>query len=169
MMTDEYEWPYLLELVPDHSTFHSPLMLCQEAVGGASTSEHQWRTVLASMLCKRTSRRQSHPALWRFLYEWPSHHNVAFAPRDAHRRMRELLKPCGFQNRRTDEIIDMSRQWTMGLRPEDDLDGCGQYVLDAYRIFALGRLEAPKSEDGHLAAYVSWALIERARIRRAGT
>lgn len=160
--SSSYEWNDLLGRVPHASEFHSPLMLCQEAVGGFDEYERGWRVILASMMCVRTSRAQSHPTLWRFLAEWPYPSSVALASPDARRRMRGVLRPCGFHNKRTEAIVTMSKNWVMGLRPPD-LYGCGPYVESAYRVFVLDDLRfAP--EDGHLLSYVSWRLRRRSSV-----
>lgn len=161
----KYEWPFLLEEVPQHGEFHSPLMLCQEAVGG--DMHYGWRVIVASMFCSRTHRSQSHQGLWRFLARWPYPESVAFAQPSTKRRMAQLIKPCGFQNKRVEDLVTMSKNWIMGLRPPE-IHGAGEYVTDAYRIFVLKETNfAP--QDKELTRYLSWTMIESARMSRAGT
>lgn len=155
----DYEFEYLLLQVENRGYPESPLLLPQEMVGGEDEDEHSWRVVLASMIL-------NDEAIWKFLIDWPRAHNVAFAPSDAHRRMARYLRPLGSHHKRTKEIVEMSRQWIMGLRPPE-IDGNSQYVIDAYRIFVENQINVAP-QDAKLARYVSWRHIENSRAHRSG-
>jgi adenine-specific DNA glycosylase len=165
--SSEYEWADLrAKVVREVIDGLSPLLLAQEMVGStgsheAAQFEHRWRVTLASMFHVRTRREQGHPTLWRFLYRWPSVVQVADA---SVQEIQGVVRPLGLQVRRGRLIKTAARQHIMGVRPwpadpDVPMAGVGQYVMDAYRIFALK--ENISTDDRELRAFVAWRLRNR--------
>lgn len=150
-----YQWQHLLDDVPDHGKFISPIRLPQEAVGGFDENTRQWRVIATSLLSTRLDHEQLHPALWHFLRQWPDPVSVAFASRGMQALMKQYIGSC-------DDMLLMSKNWCVGFRPPELHGSDNVYVQEAYRIFVLDDLTfAP--DDKFLASYVSWALIEGGR------
>lgn len=131
----------------------SPHMLAQELV---ST---EWQAVVASYLCVRATRSQSHVVLWRLLGSYPTYTSMAFASMGS---VANLVRPCGLHNKRAKHLITMSKQWMMSVRPYPPgeygirSEGAGKYIQDSYRIFVLGDLTCgPYDEE--LRKFVVWA------------
>ena len=156
-------WKLLRDQVQDASDFRSPLQLIQEAVGGEDRYIHGWRVTLASMMTMRTTRKQSHPAVWRILADYPTPEALARGQRygDVRRRLKVICTPCSFQSGMiVTFLINMSCNWMMGIRPPDT-EGAGPYVTEAYRMFHLNDTSYPKCGDKELEAYFQWQLRQR--------
>lgn len=111
-----------------------------------------WKLLVCTMLLNQTPGRQVEKVHVDFFRRWPTPEVASAA--DPH-EMALMLRPLGFQNRRSTNIIRMSSayrgKWT---RPEE-LPGIGKYGADSYRIFVDGVLVEP--DDKELKRYVDWA------------
>lgn len=68
----------------------------------------------------------------------------------------EILKPLGFQNKRSKTLIKFSEDWvSKDWTDPRDLYGIGQYAADSYDIFYNNRLDV-KPKDGVLVQYLNW-------------
>jgi endonuclease III len=133
-------------------------MLVQEAVGGAEFT-HGWRVLVASMMCVRTRREQSHPAVWRILAEFPRPGDVAVGTPRVGERLEVITRHCGFARRRTTTLIRMSKEYDGGRDPLDKMHGVGPYVSNAWRIFQLCDVLC-SPDDRELRAYCAWTIRE---------
>jgi len=126
----------------------SPLRLIQEEL-----RSDPWKMLIACILLNRTKIRQVRPAFHDIIEKWPSPERLAAADHD---EVRDVIRPLGFHNRRTQTLIEMSTQWASGERDPRALKGVGRYALDSWRIFVEGECDVEVT-DKELAKYVVWA------------
>lgn len=151
-LLEDYEWKWQRRKLygtrrADRSDF-SPQLLIQEMV------RSNWEGVVGAILQQRTARAQAHPAAWELFTKYGVANRLANADLED---VSAIIRRCGFQNRRAGYLIDMSEEWLAGRRPTKpgEVTGCGEYVSQSYRVFALGDLSF-EPEDLELRRYVDW-------------
>ena len=112
--------------------------------------------LVACVMLNVTRASQVKHVIWEFFRRWPTPSAVADADSD---EIRELIRPLGFYNRRTDRLQELSRHVRdHGVTIDGGMPGVGQYATDSYRIFVEGELIDPGDvTDVVLEAYLTWA------------
>jgi adenine-specific DNA glycosylase len=105
-----------------------------------------WRIVCTSLMLCASSREQVEPAWRRFYHRFPDPWQAADGRRT--RTIERILFSTGLQRQKAAYIWEVSVMWRVFVRLEvehaiggDDvleLPGCGRYVSEAYRCYALG-------------------------------
>lgn len=113
-----------------------------------------WRLLVVVMMLNQTSGKQVERVHGDFFRLWPTAEVAANGDQEA---MAVVLRPLGFYNRRSKQIIKMSavfiqRKWQKSY----ELPGIGKYGADSYTIFIEGLL-IDDVEDKELKRYVKWA------------
>lgn len=135
----------------------SPYSLIQEHL-----RDQPWRLLVAVIMLNQTSARQARPVWEEFFKIWPTPYYVwSNDPKQIEQtlsRMREVLRPIGFQNRRAERIWKMTEQFIFTWDGVDPLDlyGIGKYGADSYNIFVKGNI-VEDVQDKELRNYVNWA------------
>lgn len=107
------------------------------------------------MFLNQTNRKQVDKIRDEFFEKYPSALKTATSDPSI---MSILLKPLGFQNRRTQNIIKMSRTFLEGnWKKPSDLPGVGKYGEDSYNIFMNHDLTV-QPQDKILNKYMEWRL-----------
>lgn len=62
-----------------------------------------------------------------------------------------VVRPLGFQNRRTSSLINLAEHWCAKGRPfhviePGELPGCGKYAADSWAIFVIGRRDVTPTD-----------------------
>ena len=114
------------------------------------------------MFLNQTTRKQVDKIREEFFETYPNAQKAAMAD---HEKMSLLLQPLGFKNRRTQNIIKMSRAYLEGKwQKPSDLPGIGKYAEDSYNIFMNHDLTV-QPQDKILNKYMDWRLeFEKTRI-----
>ena len=156
----EFDW-YAIQLEEPRPPL-SPSMLIQEMMPTPF-----WVVVSSMMMC-RTRRKHGHECTWRLLLRYQDHTALAFAKKSD---VMSVIKPAGFADRRSSNIIDCARMWSMGIRPwpvekflgeSMAMPGVGEYVTNAYRMFVHGELNLTFNDD-ELRRFAVWAHARRRR------
>ena len=121
---------------PGVSTQDGPEPLLQQSL----SMGQPWRVVVISMCLCRTRGAYAEPILAEAFERWPTAARMAEAPVD----LEHLIKPLGFARTRAVRVRTAALLFSRDPRPPAErvarLPGVGEYVLDAYRIVALGDL-----------------------------
>jgi adenine-specific DNA glycosylase len=126
----------------------SPLNLLQERF-----REEPWKMVVLCIMLNQTHYKQVDRVRDNFFKEWPSPEDAAYADKD---KMREILRPLGFYNRRTKSIMQFSKEYfTGGWTDIGELYGVGKYARDSWLIFQEGIIPTDVT-DKKLIKYVDW-------------
>jgi endonuclease III len=118
-------------------------------------------------MLNQTSAVQARPVWEKFFDRWESPESVLLELEKDPERLREemvsMLRPLGFQNRRTDRIVRMTRDFedigpgiASPISRIDELYGVGKYAADSYKMF-FGGMIITDVEDKELKNYVAWA------------
>lgn len=127
----------------------SPVSLIQEDLWPDG-----WKILVACMLLNLTTRRTMEKILPTLFNKYPDAHAMAAADPD---QLAQIIAPLGFRNRRTKNLIAMSRQYlTSDWTHVSELPGIGEYGSAAWDIFVAGRLPDSCPKDGALAKYYKW-------------
>jgi endonuclease III len=72
--------------------------------------------------------------------------------------LREMIRPLGFVNRRSLNIINMSKAYIRGRwATPADLPGCGKYATDSWLIFVKNiDVDITDLHDKELRRYIHW-------------
>ena len=81
----------------------SPLNLLQERF-----REEPWKMVVLCIMLNQTHYKQVDRVRDKFFEEWPSPEDAAYANKD---KMREILRPLGFYNRRRKSIMQFIKEY----------------------------------------------------------
>ena len=131
----------------------SPCDLIQEHL--AVLSEPDWRIFVACMLMNMTRGLTMRPYMWSLFEQWPDAFALAHADIDV---LRDVIKPLGFQHRRSMNLVQMSQQYVAeSWKTPRDLRGCGKYAYESWLIFCKHQL--PDIDDVHdkeLRRYIHW-------------
>lgn len=128
----------------------SPYGLIQERL-----RKNPWQMLVATILLNQTHIRQVTPVFDEFVRRWPN--PTIFMLVAKHDQIVELIKPCGFQNRRAATLMKMTHAFDTGFENVANLPGVGKYSADSYNIFVGGYLVLDV-QDNELKRYVEWAL-----------
>jgi methyl-CpG-binding domain protein 4 len=121
----------------------------------------KWKILLACMFLNCTSRKQVEKILPKFFYAWPTPEALIDSDR---RALIDIIKPLGFANRRSENIIKMSKAYIYGIWSDArELPGIGEYAGAAYDIFCRGLLPAEPPKDGALVRYYEWRKLHEER------
>jgi len=113
----------------------------------------RWKMTVICLCLNMTSGRQVRPILPELFRRWPSPVVMKHAHKET---LKNLIKPLGFLNKRSQALKRMSREWIdKDWKSVKELYGCGQYAEDSDRIFYLGQTQI-KPADGELARYLEF-------------
>lgn len=106
------------------------------------------------MLLNLTTRRAMEKILPKVFRKYPDAEAMASArPED----LAQIIAPLGFRNRRTKNLIDMSKHYlTSSWKHARELPGIGDYGAAAWDIFVLRQLPTVCPKDGALTKYYRW-------------
>ena len=114
-----------------------------------------WKIMVCCMFLNQTNRKQVDKIRDIFFEKYPSALKTSTADSSI---MSIMLQPLGFQNRRTNNIIKMSRAFLEGSwKKPSDLPGVGKYAEDSYKIFMNHDLTV-EPNDKILNKYMEWRL-----------
>lgn len=120
-----------------------------------------WKILLACMFLNCTSRKQAQKVLPTLFKKWPSPEELIACDRQD---LIDTIRPLGFANRRSENIIKMSREYISGLwKDVRELPGIGEYAGAAYDIFCKGKLPEAPPTDGALVRYYEWRKLHEER------
>lgn len=126
----------------------SPLNLLQEIY-----HPDEWKVLVCCILLNQTSRKQVDLVRDEFFKIWPSPESVK---EEDFEKMRDLIAPLGFKNKRADGIIRFSREFLeKDWKDPIELYGIGRYGQDSYDIFFRDKIIENPS-DHVLKDYVQW-------------
>ena len=101
-----------------------------------------------------TSYKQVRKVIFEFFKKWPSPKKASQAKQED---MASMLKPLGFYNRRSKQIIRFSKEYLEKKWSDPiELYGVGKYAADSYKIFIERSLDVEPT-DKKLIRYVNWA------------
>jgi methyl-CpG-binding domain protein 4 len=108
-----------------------------------------WKMIVACILLNRTKRIQVDRVIEPLFNRWPSSKEMAAADLES---LKELLRPLGFQTRRSTALKKFSAAYmsllTVNENTAADLPYVGAYALDAYKLFILNQVHlAPEDKD----------------------
>lgn len=92
-----------------------------------------WKMLVGCIMLNQTTRVQVEK-VWRELFDrYPTPESMSLADPD---ELSELIKCCGFRNRRAKTLVRFSKEWSCGDREVvSKYYGIGKYAHDSYRIF----------------------------------
>jgi len=127
----------------------SPQQLCQELV-----RSDPWRVLVVCLMLNQTSGVQVRRVFPEFFRRYPTPHALIEASIDD---VKLLIRPLGFQNRRYERLLRMSRDYIVWDRNDvTELHGVGKYAADSYRIF-VDDVIIDDAQDKELKKYTEWA------------
>lgn len=114
----------------------------------------EWKVLVSCMMLNCTSRKQVEKVIPDFFNKWPGAKDLIAASPD---EVAETISPLGFKNRRTKNLLDMSKayldqQW----KDPRDLPGIGEYAARAWEMFFGNKLGDDPPKDGALVVYWNW-------------
>lgn len=117
---------------------------------------NEWLTIVACMMLNQTSRKQVEKVLPEFIKKFGSPEKLLGAkPSD----VKAVIKSLGFSNRRTHNIIEMTKQYvTNDWEHVSELYGVGEYCSRSWEIFYGDTLGTNAPKDGALATYWKWRM-----------
>ena len=104
-----------------------------------------WHLLVGCMMLNRTERRQAWRALDALFDLAPGPEGLTVVPDDA---LREILRPCGFGERRLIALRALTEDWLEGV-PIADIRHVGRYALDSHAIFCRGERPDPETVQDH--------------------
>ena len=115
--------------------------------------EEPWKMMILCIMLNQTSYKQVDKVRGKFFKEWPTAEDAMWADKD---KLREVLRPLGFYNRRTESIRKFSYGFEMGgWKDIGELYGVGKYARDSWMIFQEGKIPNDVT-DKQLKKYVDW-------------
>jgi methyl-CpG-binding domain protein 4 len=127
----------------------SPWSLLQEEL-----QYDPWKVLIACKMLNLTNYKQVRKVIFNFFKKWPDPVHTSQAKQED---MALMLKPLGFYNRRSKQIIRFSKEY-LEKKWNDPIElyGVGKYAADSYKIFILRSLDVEPT-DKKLIRYVNWA------------
>jgi hypothetical protein len=110
--------------------------------------------MLTCILLNQTHGRQVRPMLDRLWELLPNPAAVMHLSSEDGDRLRDLLRPLGFMNRRAVAIYRMTSDYLRGV-PYHECYGMGKYGRDAIEIFVNGSTDVQPT-DRWLQPYLEW-------------
>jgi methyl-CpG-binding domain protein 4 len=127
----------------------SPWSLLQEEF-----QSDPWKVLIACKMLNQTGYKQVRKIIFDFFKRWPGPTEAAIADPN---EMVKMLRPLGFYNVRTKQIMRFSKEYLeKSWSDPKELYGIGKYAADSYRIFIQRSLDV-KPTDKKLIRYVDWA------------
>ena len=124
----------------------SPFGLIQETLW-----PNEWKILVACMMLNCTTRKQVDKILPRFFSLWPDPKSFLSARKED---VSSLCRPLGFANRRTDNLLKMTRMYLESeWKHASELHGVGQYGSRSWEIFCQGILGDDPPVDHALVQY----------------
>ena len=128
----------------------SPYGLIQETLWPS-----EWKILVVCIMLNQTQRKQVEPIAREFFKLWPTAQDFMNVDPES---VVTLLTPLGFGNRRTDNLIKMTKHYlTAPWEHARELPGIGGYAARAWEIFCLGELGDEPPNDHALVRYYDWA------------
>jgi methyl-CpG-binding domain protein 4 len=113
----------------------------------------EWKVLVACMMLNCTSRKQVEKVIPDFFLRWPNPEKLLKAnPAD----IAETISTLGFKNRRTKNLLNMSKAYMGEWSDARDLPGIGEYAARAWEIFFKNKLGDDPPADGALILYWKW-------------
>lgn len=113
-----------------------------------------WLLLVSCMMLNCTSRKQVEKVLPEFMKRWPDPASFLRAERQ---EIVDLIKPLGFKDRRTDNLIKMTTRFLTGpWEHAAELPGVGVYAARAWEIFCRDVLGDEPPKDHALTQYWAW-------------
>jgi methyl-CpG-binding domain protein 4 len=129
--------------------YRSPYGLIQEDLW-----PDEWKCLVACMMLNCTTRKQIEKVLPEFFNRWQSADQFLSAIKE---EVSELIKPLGFQNRRTERLFRMTSAYVKGdWSHVVELPGIGDYASRSWEIFFKNKLGDQPPNDGALVLYWNW-------------
>ncbi len=127
----------------------SPYGLIQESLW-----PDEWKSLVACMMLNCTTRKQIEKVLPAFFSKWSDPKKFLKADE---LDVVDLIKPLGFQNRRTQRLFEMTRVYDSGKwNHASDLPGIGEYAARSWEIFFKNKLGDDPPKDHALVLYWKW-------------
>ncbi len=139
---DDWRWRHPLD--PDEEYHAEPALYMSARDPLQKRYPAPWQVVASSLLLCKTSRRQAEAvAAVLFSHVKEPHHLLGRNGQYAVVDLKGICRPLGMVSNRVRYLRELGARWpspndVMPVEFVADLLGCGQYVIDAYRIFALG-------------------------------
>lgn len=112
-----------------------------------------WKILIACIMLNCTTRKSVEKILPSFFTKWPNPHQLLAAdPQE----ISEMISPLGFKNRRTKNLLEMTRAFVCSFREVRNLPGIGEYAARAWEIFCLNDLGESAPKDHALTKYWHW-------------
>jgi methyl-CpG-binding domain protein 4 len=114
----------------------------------------EWKMLVACIMLNCTSRKQIEKVLPVFFQKWPTAKDLLS---EDPAKISETIATLGFKNRRTQNIINMSKKYaTQKWSSPRELPGIGEYAGRAWEIFFKNDLGDVAPNDGALTLYWKW-------------
>jgi methyl-CpG-binding domain protein 4 len=127
----------------------SPYGLIQETLW-----PDRWKILVACIMLNLTTRKAMEKILPSLFKKYPDAVAMASACPE---ELSQIIAPLGFRNRRTKNLIQMSKQYLgSNWKHARELPGIGEYGAAAWDIFVLGNLPDECPKDGALTKYYKW-------------
>ena len=127
----------------------SPFGLIQEDLW-----PNEWLILVSCVMLNQTSRKQVEGVWPTFVARWPTPQAFLLADPD---EVRDVIRALGFANRRTDNLLKMTRQYVAGnWTHARELTGIGEYGAACHEIFCQGNVPVIPPNDHALKQYVVW-------------
>lgn len=127
----------------------SPYGLIQETLW-----PDEFKILVSCMLLNCTTRRAAEKVIPKLFERYPDAKSMAAADRE---ELSSLIAVLGFRNRRTDNLIAMSKEYLKGTWSHPrHLPGIGEYASAAWEIFVAGKLPKDPPRDHALVRYWKW-------------
>jgi methyl-CpG-binding domain protein 4 len=113
-----------------------------------------WKILVSCVMLNCTSRKQVEKVLPRFFALWPGPEELLDSNPEI---IAETIAPLGFKNRRTKNLLNMSRSYLeQDWKDPRELPGVGEYGARAWEIFCGNKLGDEPPKDGALVLYWQW-------------
>lgn len=114
----------------------------------------EWMLLVVCVLLNQTQRKQVERVLPRFVELWPT--PQAFLQASV-ADVVAVIKPLGFSNRRSKNLLDMTRCYLTGSwQHARELPGIGEYGAACHEVFCMGNVPTEPPDDHALKQYVVW-------------
>lgn len=112
---------------------------------------NEWKVLVCCLLLNMTTHTQVRKVLPILFDEYPNAKKMSLAKED---KLKEILKPLGFYNKRSKTLIRFSQEYlNKDWKTAKELYGCGKYADDAWHIFCVGDWQNVQPSDHALNIY----------------
>lgn len=117
-----------------------------------------WKMLIGCIMLNQTSNKNVRQVIYDFFDRWPTPQDVLRANES---EIRELIRPLGFYNIRTNRILRFSHEYiTKKFSKASELYGIGKYANDSYEIFINGNTDVQPT-DKILIRYLAGEFIDQ--------